>query len=637
MKSAETMSSKVTKVAFENPVDGMTIPMDALQEHVTWVAQNNMIEHRCIALCQSSGCGKSRTVKELAQRMFVCYLPFALTARSTQWPPASKLAELLLRILSEETNPNSLAETIRFLNAILFALTESVKSGMSPGEWYDYAQSQELANRVESTMMQKPLKEIKPTLQVQYVTRHLPQGVIVFAFDEASALLRDSKIEGFSLFRLLRRACNEQDVASFFLSTNSKVQNFYPAAHRDPSLRASSLEDPVLPRPLTSFVIPDCFLGSRSITPRLENLDSPQWMSFYGRPLWQALMRAWLGVGASLDSAESEVLKVAKLKLQLSCFDHCQVAVASLLACLTILPAIKLAETLVNCHMAQLLKVSSDRELLYVAYGSEPLLAWPAFCQLKGDPDGVIRATATAIHNGCLAVGVLGEVFVRLALLLERSRPQYQSLESFQRSIFEASDAPKDAYINFIQFIWAGQEIDDDILWEAFCRKAALVPKLPNQCGYDLIIPVCQGTEGQSLSPADIGAVFIQVKNQGASVSRLNLITGLNAATSHLSCWKSLWAFQRRPPSKARGTKSPLWECSLKSLSTSHKSLLLLLDCKYDPEKPFPDEHLEKESWYKSLRSYTILHNASVIQLKTRKKRRLSSSSKPQRSQRRRI
>eukprot|EP01053_Blabericola_migrator_P009697 Blabericola_migrator_1__9696@NODE_5303_length_814_cov_3_060241_g3398_i0_p1_GENE_NODE_5303_length_814_cov_3_060241_g3398_i0NODE_5303_length_814_cov_3_060241_g3398_i0_p1_ORF_typecomplete_len175_score23_02_NODE_5303_length_814_cov_3_060241_g3398_i0263787 len=152
------------------------------------------------------------------------------------------------------------------------------------------------------------------------------------------------------------------------------------------------------------------------------------------------------------------------------------------------MPSIKLAETLVNSHMALLLKVSTDRELLYTAYDSEPMLAWPALEHLLKHSNEVLRLTASAIHTGCLAAGVMGEIFVRLALLLKRCGPDFQTLRSWQEAIFGTADAPMEAFINFVQFTWAGGDLNESLLWESFKRKAALIPKSQDQCGFDLVI-----------------------------------------------------------------------------------------------------------------------------------------------------
>eukprot|EP01053_Blabericola_migrator_P006334 Blabericola_migrator_1__6333@NODE_3197_length_1955_cov_8_902542_g2000_i0_p1_GENE_NODE_3197_length_1955_cov_8_902542_g2000_i0NODE_3197_length_1955_cov_8_902542_g2000_i0_p1_ORF_typecomplete_len205_score15_25SUIM_assoc/PF16619_5/0_0017AAA_PrkA/PF08298_11/0_03TniB/PF05621_11/0_072AAA_16/PF13191_6/8_9e02AAA_16/PF13191_6/0_26_NODE_3197_length_1955_cov_8_902542_g2000_i06341248 len=70
-------STEVRRVAFESVTGGATMPLNALYEHLRWVGREGKVQHQCVAFCQSSGCGKSRTVRELAQRYYVCYLPFS--------------------------------------------------------------------------------------------------------------------------------------------------------------------------------------------------------------------------------------------------------------------------------------------------------------------------------------------------------------------------------------------------------------------------------------------------------------------------------------------------------------------------------------------------------------------------------
>eukprot|EP01053_Blabericola_migrator_P002235 Blabericola_migrator_1__2234@NODE_1616_length_4161_cov_8_859551_g1053_i0_p2_GENE_NODE_1616_length_4161_cov_8_859551_g1053_i0NODE_1616_length_4161_cov_8_859551_g1053_i0_p2_ORF_typecomplete_len275_score41_53_NODE_1616_length_4161_cov_8_859551_g1053_i029403764 len=268
--------------------------------------------------------------------------------------------------------------------------------------------------------------------------------------------------------------------------------------------------------------------------------------------------------------------------------------------------------------MAHLLKVSTDRELTYITYASEPLLAWPAFIHLKSTPDPIIRATAEAIHNGCLAAGVAGEIFVRFALVLQRSQAGFEKLNTFQRSISEDSNAPDDAVINFIQFVWIEEEPSEDLLWSAFERKAALVPRSPEQTGYDLVIPVWRGNADQPLQSGEIGAVIIKVGYENAAISRRVLLRCLEDATAHLELPLSFWAFQREVSLEETDDTSALWECPLERLRRGYECLNLLLDCEYEPARPFWDEQCATHDSYHNLMGYSARHNASIVQLRAK-------------------
>eukprot|EP01053_Blabericola_migrator_P006640 Blabericola_migrator_1__6639@NODE_334_length_9665_cov_140_658158_g270_i0_p2_GENE_NODE_334_length_9665_cov_140_658158_g270_i0NODE_334_length_9665_cov_140_658158_g270_i0_p2_ORF_typecomplete_len670_score98_08AAA_7/PF12775_7/0_026DUF3528/PF12045_8/2_8e02DUF3528/PF12045_8/0_96AAA_22/PF13401_6/0_18TniB/PF05621_11/2_4TniB/PF05621_11/71SAPS/PF04499_15/0_25_NODE_334_length_9665_cov_140_658158_g270_i064258434 len=619
-------ATDVKRTAFETVTVGETISLDALYEHLRWVGDELMYQHRCVSFCQSSGCGKSRTIRELAQRYYVCYLPFAASTRSSQWPPESSLAQVLLTALECERSTICLTNVIPLLSAILATLRSAIEDGnMSPAEWFNYIQSAEMTRQVAVNLRNNTAEQsilyVEPTLtclrRANPALNHPGQDVIIFAFDEASALLTPSWIEGFSLLRLLRRACSQSGVASIYLSTDPKVYNPPSKHHRDSALRISVVRDYEMPRPLTSVVLPDCFLESRNFEASLSILDTAMWMSFYGRPLWQAVARALLSVGASETHTNREILGFAEEKLQLG-VPTSAVAVASLLCRLTVLPSAKLAETLLTSHMAQLLNVSSDRELTYITYASEPLLAWPAFIYFKGSADTIISATAEAIHNGCLAAGVAGEIFVRFALVLQRSQPGFEKLNTFQRSIFEDSNAPDDAFINFIQFVWITEELNEDLLLSAFERKAALVPRSPERAGYDLVIPVWRGNADQPLRSGQIGAVLIKVGYENAAVSRRVFLRCLEDATAHLELPLTFWAFQREPLWKEADDSSALWECSLERLSRGSECLDHLLNCEYEPAQPFRDEQCKTHDSYHNLMEYSARHNASVIQLRAK-------------------
>ncbi|EZG55907.1 hypothetical protein GNI_107400, partial [Gregarina niphandrodes] len=120
--------------------------------------------------------------------------------------------------------------------------------------------------------------------------------------------------------------------------------------------------------PVLSVGVPDCGVQDAPYPVAMHDLLSVEFLSRFGRPLWFAFSRHFdesykqQGHKALTAIATSKLIGKSDPGLGVP-------AAVMVVACVRITPSIQLAEQLVCSHMATLLHVSKNRELLYVAYG----------------------------------------------------------------------------------------------------------------------------------------------------------------------------------------------------------------------------------------------------------------------------
>ncbi|EZG42836.1 hypothetical protein GNI_218400, partial [Gregarina niphandrodes] len=243
--------------------------------------------------------------------------------------------------------------------------------------------------------------------------------------DEAATLLRQSNVVDMQNFRLFRRVFTVQGITACFARTQSKVQNFAPALHRDDSwrfYRVNDMDSPYMPAPFISVSPPDIGMKltseAKELPPyplALSDLHSPAWLSRFGRPLWFAFARHSL----VREHLSQVLVAVAKSKMN---FDTTGNSVGSLAAvmCVAALkptPSVELAEQLVHSHMATVVHVSRNRELLYTHYPSEPYLAEASCLYLRDHWTHVLQTLLNAVGQHVLDMGLIGEAIARVCFI----------------------------------------------------------------------------------------------------------------------------------------------------------------------------------------------------------------------------
>ncbi|KAI3659954.1 hypothetical protein MP638_004981 [Amoeboaphelidium occidentale] len=236
------------------------------------------------SLVQSSGCGKSRFLREVGKKAFVFFICLRDNAASlSTYPPRSACTDWLL---FEKSLPK-VGYYSEFLLACLAVLEEYLQeheaeykqatgsAGPSSGSivnatvWSDFidmqfivqdainensVMGQEFWNKVRAKMdfLGKDKRTFGDKIKSFTIlcTNKIP---VLFAFDEARMLLPSSNITSTlvnqeqSMFRIMRKALKsftnipeEPTITAIFTDTNSKVANFSAPDRLDPSFRVDA-------------------------------------------------------------------------------------------------------------------------------------------------------------------------------------------------------------------------------------------------------------------------------------------------------------------------------------------------------------------------------------------------------------
>eukprot|EP01031_Cornospumella_fuschlensis_P030502 gene30503-36865_t len=197
-----------------------------------------------LTLCQSSGYGKTRLVKELSQDFILIYICLRPSAWDG-WPKRSPvIADYIQKLTTDGQWEAFLTHMYSYLESVL---PRSEKGKLSLPDWGGRFVSDAAADR-----------EFQESFWRGYVTflsssvkpkgNKLPQWLknnktrVLLAIDEASALLRPSTDFFLAFRRALRNVQSRQQTCIMFalvVDTNSALSNFSPVKHRDPSSRVN--------------------------------------------------------------------------------------------------------------------------------------------------------------------------------------------------------------------------------------------------------------------------------------------------------------------------------------------------------------------------------------------------------------
>ncbi|EZG43576.1 hypothetical protein GNI_165690 [Gregarina niphandrodes] len=524
------------------------------------------------ALTQSSGWGKSRLFAEVCRQFMCIYISMGESLNN--YPRRTKNFAPLERILNcrEGTASDVVCHLMMCLAGYLTeACSDDRIIGLSSDSWFQY--------QLDHWSPSYPVEEPLPPLSMASARNTLSRAVagfktrfsvpyVLVLCDEAAALLQDANVAEIQKFRLFRRAFTVAGITACFASTQSKVQNFAPSLHRDDSLRRytrAHVDEPWMPAPIIAVSAHDVCADTVAWSLPLTDLHSSHTLSRFGRPLWMAFSKHCT---QSLSS-NTVLCAVANSKLNLKVGALGGIAAVMCVAAIKPTPSVEMADQLVHSHMATLIHVSKNRELLYTMYPSEPYLAEASCRYLRKNMAVALRQLVRAVGQHAVDTGLVGEAVARLCLVMLGYTPLEKSLISINSLWTRIDDSTTEngagtrALLNFNHFARFRGRLTQKALYGAFVRRAALFPWKLNQRAYDLVLPVAVlESEADLLDPGRMGAVFIQVKNQSRGLQESGLFKemaeeGAMAGLSEDRCW--YWVLQRvvQTGSKYRSVRFP--------------------------------------------------------------------------------
>jgi hypothetical protein len=415
-------------------------------------------------ICQSSGHGKTRTMKEFAKleiSLFIC-----LRDRSQDGMPGrSPIADDFLKAMDTEKSAKSflfslMQTTLDLIAEIKASIGLSHDRLENPNErrlvaekffafqpWYFFESEiknneymlyfefekkfkekvEQNANLIDFDSLNS-IEDAKCLLDKRIESVVADQPIFVL-LDEAMALLSDSNQhnhETLSKFRVMHRAINHlfSDIRiAFILSdTNAKLTNLVPSEHNiSSSTQLSSLN---LYEPFYGILYIDS-LVKQSFNPNELTYESflkrnPSESVFrFGRPLWASL----------IQQGSKNVYDLAKKKI-LCAKDWDDINIDKMLAALAIFAIrttitinyhLRYSKEMVQRHMATLFYISKKRDEIAFKYISEPILAESAASLLSDENHQIemlncLNSYAQAMNLD--STGSIGEIVAQIILLL---------------------------------------------------------------------------------------------------------------------------------------------------------------------------------------------------------------------------
>ena len=403
--------------------------------------------------------------------------------------------------------------------------------------------------------------------------------MLLFIFDEASKLFNtteETSSDRYPCLRRILRLLRHYPIWSFFLSTNSHVQQFNLPNHQDPSARIS---DTTLTRIPPFFALPlNIEMATRMGDPKrakaelaksMSGFSTLDHLSLYGRPLWQIYKRSpqllrTMAQNKLLNSSNG--VYTGHNKLQVLAVIATRV---SLDPCLNTSESLYLAEESVNSHCRVITSMEPSLRKFKTMTPSEPVLAEVAANLLMSVPpngkgnitwvESIHTLTRTLLYPGLVEKGLKGELYARLILIIARDfllkpgRTHRVPLDfpyamhfrflGFLEALFNAQDfstiadmtiitksgkgqdrvpvslksAFNNAWCNFTHFTSTDKEINFDELGEllhGLVHSQAALQCAFRQSSWDLIVPIYLGDVDQPFNRSYLSAMFVQVKNR---------------------------------------------------------------------------------------------------------------------------
>ena len=459
-------------------------------------------------LCQSSGWGKSRLLKELSRFLPLLYISFQ-DIRASGFPKRTEAAIAYLgkngwkdlasrliiaaQVLREKWGEDKQSDP----NIISFDITKNGKF------WEQLPEPGNDAKKIDSG------------------------SLVVVVFDEAAGMLttdvkeKSDSDETTSLFLSSRRSLGEtKELFGIYTDTSSKLANFAPQSHHDRSSRVS-IGGAMLFHP---FVPCHCMDAQKGKGPCMKgkNWMSTEWAISLGRPLWNSVFSF-----RTID--ELLVFAADKLRIETHKEDDRQILALVLVRLgLFLSPVAPDTGLLVAEHMATALAINNDRSGILATYVSEPVLSLGASKSWRNKVDlssKLLPALRKALMRGQVLEGSLGEIVATIVLLISMdnltgTEPhkffEWHPVEHFLKKLGTGwqwnqlkTGVPSNAQISVTHFIPWQRVFEESDLLKLAERRAGCIMKR-NQDGVDLLIPLWWKAEDGAIK---FGAILVQVKN----------------------------------------------------------------------------------------------------------------------------
>ncbi|KAG9297985.1 hypothetical protein G9A89_018813 [Geosiphon pyriformis] len=454
-KFENEISTQAHKRQFERPYSDPTQMrryfMDKLDEIVrTWDPREQYAP--MTAIVQSSGVGKSRIIREVAQERYVFYCCLR-PSLSTGFPPRSAIADELLS--DEARNCKSYVAYLLACMQVFVDIMQQHSQLISPAAWFDWhvfgtpinensSSSHDYWIRVRTYLHEHTVRltnveqfPMELLVMARKLARVLkaskdPEARIVFVFDEARNI-NTPRCNGdvHNHFYWLRYAlrmlpshnsgANGEDTftAAVFLDTSSRVGDFVPPALQDPSARIAQNNLDVF----SPFYLVSTFdsLADRAPVDSLATATKEDRLISLGRPLWKTIYDSATAPQADTIAlaiykimCTNEVLTADKLTLEQT------LAILSPRIALDVNPSLRINTALIADHMRVCIHITPERESVLSAVPSEPILA-EASAQLmhrQGYLESILSFLAVSLRYGIVDAGYRGELVAQLLVLL---------------------------------------------------------------------------------------------------------------------------------------------------------------------------------------------------------------------------
>ncbi|EFJ05595.1 hypothetical protein SELMODRAFT_431428 [Selaginella moellendorffii] len=440
-----------------------------------WKTKKTMIAP-VVTLVQSSGWGKSRTACELATLgVFVIYCSFA--SSGTAYPPRSAFADFFytnaVKLLSSSSTLLSQSRFMLFCIDYFVSCIEALlllTSGEDPMDakkflndlmvgknFWDVVQAkmeignaarEEFANRLDVDMKEKPgektnmwgtweSKVFKEYNTLEGLLSNVPAPAkgklkVLFVMDEARWFTLHADPTTLAAFVPARRASRvlpeDGSVSLMFTDTNGRLNNFVPPNKADNSDRVAAAGK-LVAHPAYCFFLADLPSDEQTGGLLLAQVEDLGRLCGYGRPLWQALVKASASAGDVLLLAVDKLLggtgSFNKCMLESGGLSH-EACLATLgcRVCIDINPHATIITDMVASHLLSVMSISDDQTLVWTHWAMEPVVAAAAAQVLRAQGKvgtgwkECLEALVTGMKRGWVDRGYKGELVARVLLLL---------------------------------------------------------------------------------------------------------------------------------------------------------------------------------------------------------------------------
>ncbi|KAG1692479.1 hypothetical protein DVH05_025231 [Phytophthora capsici] len=415
-----------------------------------------------VTITQSSGFGKSRILKRLAEKenvkhgnvsfdMKVLYVCARDIEGSSGYPCATpSLCNWLFRTCTEPNLTTALKKAFKY----------SVENSDAKKHWMKLFEVDSGDEKMRCELEKVQLDSNSNDYPMEELREHPTVPVLVVAIDEARALMTKKTPNGGNALQILRRALRNVNktamvrnanglVFGILVDTNSQVRECVPTLSQDPSSQPSSTKNmtPFPPFILTEtmdIMLDDSKLSGVDTVDQktsrnrvLATNEKDVWTALVsmGRPLWHSLddTKKHLSARKAILTrfAARKLLIGLDMNQQESYTDSTLHGVSSLFCRLGLRPyaSSPIATRLVANFMSVLHYVGYKNDTQISGYVSEPILTfgaarmwhqfenpthnWPS--ALESD---ILPQLETILLNGLIDTGNIGELVARIFLLL---------------------------------------------------------------------------------------------------------------------------------------------------------------------------------------------------------------------------